>query len=42
METNFRQEEKCVCCGDSHCNTCDCDELKEEIEQEKKIWVNRQ
>ena len=37
METNFRQDEECVCCGKAGCNTCDCDELQEKIRQEKDI-----
>ena len=37
METNFRQDEECVCCGKIGCNTCDCEELQEKIRQEKSI-----
>jgi len=37
MEKNFRKQEKCVCCGKIGCNTCNCEELQEEINQEKDI-----
>jgi len=37
MEKNFREEEKCVCCGKTGCSTCDCTSLQEDIEEEKTI-----
>ena len=36
MENKFRKEEKCVCCSDELCDSCDCEELEKEIQKEKK------
>lgn len=33
----FRKEEKCVCCGDTSCDTCGCDELDKQIKEEMEI-----
>ena len=32
----FRKEEKCVCCEDISCKKCECDDLSETLNEEKK------